>query len=73
MDSPKDKSHSEEPVYHIDEYPEGRRYEGYKVKGRKEGQGRFYLNDQLCFEGYWHNDLMEGRGKLYYESGTLAY
>ncbi len=65
--------HLTDPIYAIDEYAEGKRYEGYKVNGKKEGEGRFYLDSKLCFDGHWKDDLMEGPGKLYYQSGVLAY
>lgn len=62
-----------EPVFSIDEYAEGKRYEGYKVNGKKEGEGSFYLDNKLCFSGHWKEDLMEGEGRLYYQSGAIAY
>lgn len=62
-----------EPVFSIDEYAEGKRYEGYKVNGKKEGEGSFYLDNKLCFQGHWKEDLMEGEGRLYYQSGAIAY
>lgn len=65
--------HLNEPVFSIDEYAEGKRYEGYKVNGKKEGEGNFYLDNKLCFSGHWKEDLMEGEGRLYYQSGAIAY
>jgi hypothetical protein len=50
--------HIADPIYSIDEYAEGKRYEGYKVNGKKEGEGRFYLDNKLCFNGHWKDDLM---------------
>ena len=43
------------------------------MNGMKEGEGKFYLDNKLCFFGNWKDDLMEGEGKLYYQSGIVAY
>jgi hypothetical protein len=48
-------------------------YKGYKLKNKKHGFGILVLSNGSRYEGDWLNDVMSGLGKLYYDSGVLAY
>lgn len=39
----------------------------------RHGQGKFYYQDGGMYDGEWRHNKMEGYGKLYYQSGKLAY
>jgi hypothetical protein len=39
----------------------------------RHGAGRFYYQDGGMYDGEWLENKMCGKGKLYYQSGTLAY
>lgn len=61
-------------MVHVKEiYKQGARYEGWKVRGMREGQGKFYYKDGGMYDGEWHLNKMHGKGILYYPSGQVAY
>ena len=43
------------------------------MNNTKHGFGILYYQDGGKYEGFWYHDLMQGQGKLYYQSGKLAY
>lgn len=57
----------------IEQYSDGSVYKGYKLKGKKHGYGILILSNGSRYEGDWLNDVMSGIGKLFYDSGVLAY
>ena len=63
----------EKPVFIIEEYEGGSRYEGSVLNGVKNGFGKFFYEDGGSYEGEWKNGEIQGYGKLYYQSGNLAY
>lgn len=42
-------------------------------KGKRNGEGTFYYKDGGYYQGQWKENMMNGFGKLYYDSGDLAY
>ena len=61
------------PIYVIDHFKHGARYEGEKVNNLRHGKGKFFYQDGGLYDGDWVRNKMEGRGKLYYKSGKIAY
>lgn len=61
--------------YHhvIEQYSDGSVYKGYKLRSKKHGYGILILSNGSRYEGDWLNDVMSGIGKLFYDSGVLAY
>ena len=58
----------------VDEvYPDGSHYKGYKLNNKKHGQGSLTLSNGSRYHGDWRDDLMNGIGRLYYETGDIAY
>mgnify|MGYP000957722660 FL=1 len=57
----------------VETFPQGSRYEGYKMNGMRCGRGRFFYQDGGMYDGDWLNNKMSGYGKLYYQNGELAY
>lgn len=53
------------------EWPDGTRYEGGVLNGKKEGPGTIYWPDGTRFEGIFSNDLREGSGTLIFPDGTV--
>lgn len=41
--------------------------------GQRHGFGKFYYKNGGYYEGSWRNNTMNGKGKLYYDNGKLAY
>lgn len=39
----------------------------------RHGFGTFYYQDGGMYEGEWEYNKMAGKGKLFYQSGKLAY
>lgn len=39
----------------------------------RHGQGKFFYQDGGMYDGNWVNNMMDGYGSLYYQSGELAY
>lgn len=39
----------------------------------RHGHGKFYYQDGGMYDGQWVCSKMEGFGKLYYQSGKIAY
>lgn len=39
----------------------------------RHGHGKFYYQDGGMYNGHWSYNKMDGKGKLHYQSGTLAY
>lgn len=37
-------------------WPDGSKYEGYFIEGRREGRGRFTSSDGDIYEGEWKNN-----------------
>jgi antitoxin component YwqK of YwqJK toxin-antitoxin module len=54
-------------------YEDGSSYIGTKLNDKKHGQGALTLANGSKYDGDWKDDLMCGLGKLYYDSGKLAY
>lgn len=70
------QSDSEQPPvsqFVLEKYQVGSKYEGYKSRGMRNGQGRLSYHDGGYYEGHWRDDKMEGQGRLFYPSGKLAY
>ncbi|PCJ40594.1 MAG: hypothetical protein COA71_10130 [SAR86 cluster bacterium] len=53
------------------EWPDGTRYEGGVLNGKKEGQGVIYWADGSRFEGAFSNDLRNGPGAMTLPDGTV--
>jgi hypothetical protein len=51
----------------------GSKYVGYKLNGKRHGQGTFHYQDGGKYEGEWREDKMNGKGTLYYQSNLKAY
>lgn len=64
---------SSTPIYVIDHFKHGARYEGEKVNNLRHGKGKFFYQDGGLYDGDWVRNKMEGHGKLYYKSGKIAY
>ncbi|CAD8176064.1 unnamed protein product [Paramecium octaurelia] len=60
-------------AYVNETYPNGQRYVGEKINGKKEGRGRLYYKEGGYYDGNWKNDRISGQGVLYYASGRPAY
>ena len=46
-------------------YPNNSVYKGMvNFKGQREGFGKYYLSDGSIYKGFFHNNKMEGRGRL---------
>ena len=46
-------------------YPNNSVYKGMiNSKGQREGFGKYYLSDGSIYKGFFHNNKMEGRGRL---------
>lgn len=60
-------------VYEKDVFDNGDSYEGEKLSGDRHGKGKYTFLNYGYYDGYWRNNLMHGRGTLYYESGERAY
>ncbi|CAD8133582.1 unnamed protein product [Paramecium pentaurelia] len=60
-------------TYVNETYPNGQRYVGEKINGKKEGRGRLYYKEGGYYDGNWKNDRINGQGVLYYASGRPAY
>lgn len=39
----------------------------------RQGRGKFFYQDGGYYDGEWNRNKMNGYGKLYYQSGKLAY
>ena len=39
----------------------------------RNGLGKFFYQDGGMYDGNWVNNKMEGFGKLFYQSGKIAY
>lgn len=39
----------------------------------RHGTGKFYYQDGGHYDGEWSKNRMSGYGKLYYQSGNIAY
>lgn len=39
----------------------------------RHGHGKFFYQDGGMYDGQWFKNKMNGFGKLYYQSGKLAY
>lgn len=63
----------EQPEFVIETFKQGSKYEGYKLKDMRHGQGKFYYQDGGMYDGSWNKNKMDGFGSLYYQSGELAY
>jgi hypothetical protein len=49
------------------------RYEGETLRGFRHGFGKYYFEDGGYYEGQWTFNRMQGKGKLFYASGKIAY
>jgi hypothetical protein len=56
-----------------EKYKDKSRYKGYKMNGKKHGYGVLVLANGSRYEGDWKCDLMSGLGRLFYDTGVLAY
>lgn len=59
--------------YVSEEYPDGSKYDGYMLHGKRHGRGTLFLADKSCYSGDWKLNMMSGIGKLTYQDETLAY
>lgn len=64
---------SSQPEFVTENFQQGSRYEGYKVRGMRNGHGKFYYQDGGLYDGNWKNNKMDGFGALYYDSQLIAY
>ena len=46
----------------METWPDGAKYEGYYVDGKKEGRGRFTWGDGSTFEGEFRDNNIHGYG-----------
>ena len=67
----RESTHENKKVVEI--YPNGSRYEGFKVNGLRHGQGILFYVDGGFYDGEWKFNKMDGKGKLFYINGQLAY
>jgi hypothetical protein len=70
---PATKDINSPPIFVIDNFKQGARYEGEKVNNLRHGRGKFFYQDGGLYDGDWVRNKMEGHGKLYYKSGKIAY
>ena len=56
----------------IENYQNGAKYEGEKLKGMRHGKGRFFYSDGGVYDGEWKENRMYGKGILYYGCGKIA-
>ena len=57
----------------VEEYEDGRKFEGTLVNGAKEGHGKLTYSDGAYYEGDFRKDKMEGKGTLFYGLDRPAY
>lgn len=57
----------------MEEYEDGRKFEGTLVNGAKEGHGKLTYSDGAYYEGDFRKDKMEGKGTLFYGLDRPAY
>lgn len=56
--------------YGIYEYPDGTKYKGNWMNGKRHGQGNKDQNkDGTIYEGEWKQDARNGKGVLIYKKG----
>jgi antitoxin component YwqK of YwqJK toxin-antitoxin module len=41
--------------------------------GMRNGYGKFYYNQGSVYDGNWKDNLMHGKGSLFYSNGKLVY
>lgn len=58
--------------YHIVEFPDGARYEGNFLNGKKHGFGKYCYPASVgkIYEGQFEYDIQNGKGKVSYKSGA---
>ena len=49
----------------------GDQYEGNFEYGIKKGKGRYKRNDKITFEGFWNDDLPNGKGTISYKGNKI--
>jgi hypothetical protein len=52
-------------------FPQGDRYDGEFMNGRRCGRGKYTFSNGDVYEGLWKNDVREGRGILRYANGDV--
>lgn len=65
-------SFSGDAVYRIEECG-GQRYEGLIINGKKEGFGRLTYSNGSYYEGAFHENMIQGVGKLFNGGGDVIY
>ena len=53
-------------------YPNGERYEGSWVYGKRHGFGAYHYLDGGRYEGEWVDDRIQGKGKSVYANGNVS-
>jgi len=51
-------------------WKDGKKYEGYFVNDKREGQGKFTWKDGRIYDGMWKDGKQHGRGKFISKEGT---
>ena len=51
--------------------PNGAKYTGEWLNGRRDGHGVQIWVDGSRYDGYWHDDRANGEGKLYHADGDI--
>ena len=53
----------------MESWPDGARYDGIYVDGKKEGKGRLTFADGSYYEGEFHTNEISGFGNYYWPDG----
>ena len=54
----------------VQEYPNGRRYEGFYKLDKRQGYGIYMMPDQQTYSGAWYDGKQHGYGCTYNSSGN---
>ena len=54
----------------VQEYPNGRRYEGFYKLDKRQGYGIYMMPDQQTYSGAWYEGKQHGYGCTYNSSGN---
>lgn len=57
----------------IENYEDGRKYEGIIINGIRNGPGKLTYSDGAYYQGDFKDGLMNGQGRLFYGEGKVAY
>ena len=57
----------------MQDYPDGRRYEGFYKLDKRHGYGIYMQTDNTTYSGAWMNGKQHGYGCVYNSKGDLKY